>query len=109
MFKLETERTFKWPVTVKVPVDGGEYATAPFDATFRLVSQEEIDQYTAGQISDRDFLKLNTVGWSGVQNADGSDLPFSQEALGRMIGIPYVRSAMMLSYLEAMAGSRRKN
>lgn len=109
MFKLEKERTFTWPVKIKVPTDGGVFADAGFDCKFKLVSQDEIDDFVAGKVSERDFLKANIVGWTGVQDDQDRELPFSEAARDSMIGIPYVRVALMGAYLEAMSGARRKN
>lgn len=109
MFTLATERTFSWPVTVKVPVDGGQFADAPFDCTYKLVEQDELEAVIAGKVREADFLMKTVVGWKGVHDAAGAELPFSLEALERMVRIPYARSAMMTGYYEAMAGARRKN
>ena len=111
MFTLKTEHTFSWPVRIKVPMDGGQFADATFDCTFRALEQGRLEALIQGQIGETDFLKEAVVGpWEGVQDAAGETLPFSEKARDQMIAIPYVRKAMIVAYREAMNGEAvRKN
>lgn len=106
MFVLKTERTFSWPVNIKVPTDGGQFATATFDCTFKLI---DVERLKATALEDDKFLKEVIVSWAGVEDSNGQALPFSEDARDKMIGIPYVRTALVAAYQEALSGARRKN
>ena len=109
MFQIATKTTCKWPGTVLVPQDGGKRGKQTFTAEFALLPDERSRALRNGEISDDDFLREVLVGWSGVADADGADLPFSDEARDRLIAIPYVRVALIEAYFDFVAGGRRKN
>lgn len=114
MFKISEQRTYKWPVTVHVPQDGGKFTKATFTAEFKALAQSEID----GVLNDlrdgdrdADLCVECLIGWSGVQDADGTDLPFSDEAKTKLLNIPYARAALVAAFFESISGGggRRKN
>jgi hypothetical protein len=109
MFQLAQKNTCKWPVTVLVPQDGGKRAKQTFSAEFSLLPDERQRELKNGSVSDEEFLREVVVGWDGVQDADGAELPFGDEALDRLIAIPYVRAALIEAYFDFAAGGRRKN
>ncbi|WP_316978050.1 hypothetical protein [Shumkonia mesophila] len=111
MFILKTEHTFSWPVRAAVPVDGGQFAEATFDCTFKALPQARLEALVKGEISETEFLREAAVGpWTGVESPAGGDLPFSEAARDQVIAIPYMRLAMIRAYREAMSGEAvRKN
>ncbi len=109
MFKLIQPETITWPVRVDVPVDGGRTRPATFDCEFRLGDQDWLDALVADTGDDMTFLQRVVAGWSGVQDADGEDLPYSESACAQMVGIPYVRAAMLRAFWDAVTGARAKN
>ena len=114
MFKIAQNPTYKWPVKVHIPADGGKFVTATFDAEFKALPQDEIDRIIeAGRDGDReaDLTREFLVGWKGVQDEDGSDLPFSEEAKAKVINIAYVRNALVTAFFDSITGNaaRRKN
>ena len=114
MFKISQEATYKWPVTVHIPRDGGKFVKATFTAEFMALPQDKIDSVLedirAGD-RDADFATECLVGWSGVQDTDGSDLPYSDEAKGKLLNMSYVRNAVVTDFFESISGgaARRKN
>lgn len=109
MFTLAKERSYFWPVKIKVPIDGGQFADASFDCKFKLLDQARLVEVAMSGIGDDAFLREVMVDWKGVQDEQGRELPFSETARDAMIGIPYARDAIVLAYNEAISGSRRKN
>jgi len=109
MFKLKTEHTYSWPVTVQIPADGGKFTKSTFDATFKVIPQDRIDTILRGGNVDSELLREVTIGWKGVQDEDGNELPFSEDARDKLLSIPYARAALVEAYLDSLAGSRRKN
>ena len=109
MFKLSKPDTVLWPVTVAIPVDGGRTCKATFDAEFKLLDQDEIDAALAASEDDMAFLRDVIVGWNGVQDEDGNDLPYSEASCAQMVKIPYVRKALMKAFWDATLGAAEKN
>lgn len=106
MFRLlEKHAPVKWPVTICVPVDGGEVEKHEIVAQFKLVSLKR----SAEIIGDQAFLAEVLVGWEGVHDADGNALPFTDENRERLCDVSYVKPAIVQAYLECSAGAARKN
>ena len=80
-FVLKKSNTYKWPVSVDVPVDGGKHERVTFDVEFKDLTQSrllEIAELSSdGTLSDVDIAKEVMVGWAGIQNEDGEELPYS--------------------------------
>lgn len=114
MFKIEQNQSYQWPVNVFVPRDGGKFVKATFTAEFKALPQSEIDSILRdvreGTV-DADFCIESLVGWKGVQDDDGSDLPFSDEAKAKLLNIPYARHAVVTAFFDSISGgaARRKN
>lgn len=114
MFKISQKPTYKWPVTVSIPDDGGKFTKGTFTAEFKALSQDEIDTIIkAGRDGDEtsDILHEALIGWSAVQDADGSDLPYSEEAKAKLLRMAYVRFALLDAFFNSIngGGARRKN
>ena len=104
----------KWPVTVRQPIDGGEFADFQFVGHFMRVSDEEWFALEKSDESaklsenatyaERDAVTLRDnlrniptlmVGWEGVRRGpepDSSEVPFSVELLQRQLSGPNARA-----------------
>jgi hypothetical protein len=84
-----------------------------FDGEFRRLSQSRITEIGAQikteEITDADLAAEVLVGWSGVTDGDGKDVPFSQKALDQMLDIPLLATAVVMAYFESLQGAKRKN
>lgn len=107
MFTLSKSNTYSWPVVVEFPVSGGKFHKETFDAEFLRLSQTEIAQI-GETVNDKDAIKRVMVGWKGVTD-NGEDLPFSEEALDRMLDIPLVSMAILAAYRDSVLGIKAKN
>lgn len=112
-FVLKQSDTYSWPIAFDIPVDGGRMQRQTFDGDFRRLSQSRIteigQQIKADEITDADLASEVLVGWSGVTDADGKDVPFSQKALEQLLDVPMLASAITISYFESLQGAKRKN
>jgi len=109
MFVIDQSGTVKWPVVVKIPTDGGEFAAFQFSGVFKRLAEDEYDailnpkkveakpddvvlvDVVPGK-SRADILADNAVlfpqlmvGWDGPKDAKGESVPFSVETLQRQI------------------------
>lgn len=112
MFKIEQQKTVIWPVSVSIPRDGGRITRSTFDAEFELLPQNEFTAiYQQDGGNDEDLLRRVLVGWQGVADPDGDPFDYSEERRELLIGIPYVRTALVSAYLDCSFGkaAARKN
>ena len=112
-FVLKQSDTYSWPVAFDIPVDGGRMQRQTFDGEFRRLSQSRITEIGAQikteEITDADLAAEVLVGWSGVTDGDGKEVPFSQKALEQLLDVPMLASAITVAYFESLQGAKRKN
>ncbi len=111
MFTLKSDHRVKWPVKVRMPVDGGR-----FTAVFLMPAQDRVDAIvaearaaSAAADTDRPILREFFVGFEDVQDETGHALTWSAETRDALLNIPYVRAGVAEAFYEAITGSRRKN
>jgi hypothetical protein len=108
MFKLSQSATFTWPVECQLPIDGGKFEKATFDAEFRRKTMSELSDMQEALKTDAEFVREIMTGWKGVTD-DGAEVPFSEAALGQMLAIPGVSASIVLAYRAAIVGLKQKN
>lgn len=113
MFKLAQSSSYKWAVKIELPVDGGKFEKATFDAEFKRLSQTRINelrlQMEVPGYTEQDLAKEVLVGWSGVVDADGNEIPYSEGNRDQLLDVPMVAVAIGISFFESLAGAKRKN
>tara|TARA_Y100000592_G_scaffold30085_1_gene47952 strand:- start:8425 stop:8769 length:345 start_codon:yes stop_codon:yes gene_type:complete len=112
-FVLKKSNTYKWPVSVDVPVDGGKHERVTFDVEFRDLTQSrllEIAELSGeGNLSDVEIAREVMTGWAGVEDEDGKELPYSITKRDELLDVPMMASAIAGAYLESKQGAKRKN
>ena len=117
MFRMleDVVQSYSWPVKIEIPVDGGRYRDADFQAVFQMLGQDEIDDIIRRiqdeDAQDEDLANRLLIGWTGVVGKDGEALAFSDENRSALLNVPYVRRAVLRAYLASMGGrkARQKN
>ena len=127
-FILDQSESYSWPVTVKVPQDGGRFRSFTFDAEFKRVSQERREQlgrqlmrqkrtWDDGNMEE-DFLTPRQiadellVGWSGIMDTEGADaepVPFSDKVKAQLLNIGDVADAILEAWNASIPGAKAKN
>lgn len=106
MFKVIKNPEFKAPVKVMAPADGGQREYT-FNVTFRALTRSEESGFDAlNAASTDDFLRRIIVGWSGLEDEDGSPFEFSTENLNTLIDLHYVRMGIVQAYTAAISGAK---
>jgi hypothetical protein len=121
-FVLKQSATYKWPVTIVLPVDGGRREKFTFDAEFRRLPQTRINEIirTArlaergkldpeDEIQDQDGAKEILAGWDGVVDENGKAVPFSEGSLAQLLEIPTVAGQIIRCWFESIEVAKRKN
>ncbi len=107
MFKVVSEPTFTATVTVCVPVDGG-HSDQPFKAKFKVVDVDTLGDAN-GLEGQQKLLRRVVVGLEDVVGDDGQQLPFNDELRDELIAVPYVRAALLHTYLAAIGKTKAGN
>lgn len=113
MFVLAKSANYFWPVSISLPASGGKFEKHVFDAHFKRLAQSHvrklIEGAESGTVTDLDFCREVLVGWKGIQDGDGQEVPFSETSLIELLEIPMVAKSIVLTYMESIAGAPRKN
>lgn len=139
MFVVDPAPTIKWPVTVHLPVDGGDTASFEFTGVFKRLSDAELDEIlgvkeapkiepgdgselVTGVVSSprmQEVLRENAglfpqllVGWEGVKTSAGADVPFSIETLQAQVTGPngkFLSAGLWRAVAEIRHGARLGN
>lgn len=109
MFKIVENPEFTHDVAVSVPVDDG-HAEETLRTRFRVLPDVEADAFDLRQPEgQRSFLEAAVVGFSDLVDAEGKHLDCTPALRGRLLDTPYIRTALVLAYVRAVAGARRGN
>lgn len=130
MFVVDPSPVIEWPVTVSLPVDGGEIADFRFTGIFKRMSDVALDEIlgvgktVATDEAEtgrrmRDVLRENAeifpellVGWKEVKTASGDEVPFCVEVLkAQIIGLNgrFLSAGIWRAVAEIRSGARLKN
>jgi len=97
--------TYKWPVRIETPLDGGTFEVQTMTVEFRRIGQSQIEKYA----NNRELLNEVIVGWSGYVDEKGVEVPFSTEELGYLTNDTTFLRAAGLAFFESLSGAPAKN
>lgn len=117
-FVLKQTASYTWPVPLLIPVDGGRREKHSFDAEFKRLPQSRIDEIIklaraidSGKSDDSEDLtavpREVLIGWSGITDDNGKDVPFSESALNQLLEIPTVAGQIVQAWFESMAVAKK--
>lgn len=106
-FVRKKVKTFKWPVEVEEPADGGVFETSKFDAIFKRVPRSEFKKLA--DKGDFELLKAVMTGWDGIEDEDGKAVPFTQAVMKEFADDPYWIRGVLKSYTETFEGAKLGN
>lgn len=125
MFKLAKERKVWWPITVKLPKEGGGFEEFTCSILYRLIDREEIKaqleglkrddagflQKFARKLADNedDYLRTHVLDWKDVLDQDEKPIPFTFETLKAANRDIAFNKALMAGLQEASYGAEQKN
>ena len=113
-FVLEDNpESISWPVKVDVAQAGGTYRRMTFDAEFRGIGNEELQELfnpdDEATKTDFEWASQILVGWSGIQDKNGEEIPFSNKNLKILIDRPGISKAIADALLDSRGKARQKN
>jgi hypothetical protein len=106
-FVRKRSATVKWPVTVNVPADGGNFTEATFNAHFRNIGRADFNKLAAQ--GDDALIEAVLVGWDDMSDEDGKEILFSAATLKEQLDDYQWVQGTIAAYLEMLNGAKRKN
>ena len=106
-FVLKKVSSYKWPVTVDVPVDGGKFKKETFTAVFKKMSRSAFNDLV--EQGDDALIGEIIEGWEGIKDEDGDEIEYSSESCDQLFDDPYVLRAVVSAYTESLLGAQAKN
>lgn len=124
-FVLNQSQSYSWPVSIQLPADGGKRQKSSFDALFKRLPQSRINeiQQLAQQrikaaergeeldngVTDQTIAAEILVGWAGILDADGDDVPYSEAVKAQLLDVPMMAGALIEAYFTSLVELKRKN
>ena len=109
MFKIVEKPEFTHDVAISVPVDDG-HAEEKLRTRFRVLPDVEADAFDMrAPEGQRQFLEAAVVGFSDLVDDKDKHLDCTPALRERLLDTPYIRQALVLAYVRAVAGARRGN
>lgn len=109
MFKLLKNPTFLHDVPIMVPVDGG-HEERPLKVRFRALHSDDLAHHDfASREGQEAYLRAIVVGFPAVSDDDGQPIADDDALFRQMVGMSFVRLALMAAYNDAILKARAKN
>lgn len=124
-FVLNQSQSYSWPVSIKLPADGGKREKSNFDAIFKrlpqsrineiqLLVQQRIKAAEKGEeldngVSDQSIADEILVGWTGIIDGDGDEVPYSEAVKAQLLDVPMMAGALIEAYFASLVELKRKN
>jgi hypothetical protein len=113
MFTLATSNSYIWTVTVELPDDKNKIKKQSFDAEFKRLPQSRINEILAafkqGDGTDVSLASEILIGWSGINDSDGNEVIYSEQAKEKLLDIMGVSAAIVTALFDSFQGAKRKN
>lgn len=124
-FVLNQSQSYSWPVSINLPADGGKREKSSFDALFKRLPQSRINEIQQlvqqriksaergdeldNGVTDQSIAAEILVGWAGILDADGDDVPYSEAVKAQLLDVPMMAGALIEAYFTSLVELKRKN
>ena len=124
-FVLNQSQSYSWPVSIQLPADGGKREKSSFDALFKRLPQSRINEIQQlvqqriksaergdeldNGVTDQSIAAEILVGWAGILDADGDDVPYSEAVKAQLLDVPMMAGALIEAYFTSLVELKRKN
>jgi len=106
-FVLKKTASYKWEVKVEVPADGNRFETQAFEAVFKKISRSSFNDLV--DKGDDALIGEILLGWEGITDETGKDVPFTEKNKQQLCDDPYVLRALITAYADSITGAAAKN
>lgn len=99
-FKRKKVGSYRWPVTVSSPADGGGSEKETIDLVFKRIKRTELE----GVKDNVQLLERVIEGWSNYLDESDKEIPFSDAALKELLQDTAFVPAAAKAYWESLQG-----
>jgi hypothetical protein len=111
-FKISdiTTGTYKWPVHVYIPVDGGKHRKQTFTGVFkRHKTGEDLNPDNVTEDDGVEVFKRFFVGWSDIKDDDGNEVSFTDENLAEFLKAPIFVVSVLSAWKNSIKAAKEGN
>ena len=124
-FVLKQSDSYTWPVSIKLPANGGKREKQTFEAEFKRLPQSRINEIqllvqqrikasergedTGEGITDQSIADEVLVGWEGIVDGDGEAVSFNKGTKAQLLDVPMMAGALIEAFFESLVEAKRKN
>ena len=73
------------------------------------VKSSERNETVDDSITDQSIAEELLIGWSGVLDEDGDEVPYTESMKQQLLDIPTLASALIVAYFDSLTGVKTKN
>ena len=106
-FVIKKAASYKWPVKVETPADGGTFEKQTFDAVFKKLGRAAFNALI--DKGDDAFIDGILEGWDGIKDEDGKDIPFTEKTKKELCDDSCFVKAVITAYYASVTGEPVKN
>jgi len=106
-FVLKKTASYKWPVKVETPADGGTFDKQTFDAIFKKIGRTAFNALI--DKGDDVFIDGILEGWDGILDEDGKVIPFTEKSKKELCDDSCFTKAVIKAYADSILGEPAKN
>jgi hypothetical protein len=118
---LKDSDSYSWPIVYRQPVSGGRRDRQEFEAEFKRLPQSRITEIqelaqrrvdgdpTAADISDVSIADEVLIGWEGIVDSDGEEIPYSKSVKAQILELPMMAGCLIEAYFTSLVEEKRKN
>jgi len=114
-FCLKEEIQYWWPVSVSTPHPSrpGSFETSTLEMQFRALNEDEIRDFAAKSAKlppderekgQHDLMLSAILGWRGVVDESGQEIPFSTTSLHQAFRSAAFRAGVYAAYHRSISG-----
>lgn len=108
MFVLGATQSYTWPVEFRLAADEGKIDTHKFTATFKRLTASRMaelhNEITDGKNTVTGIVKEVLIGWKGVVDDSGADVPFTDAFRDKLLEIPNVAPQIFYIFMDSVQG-----
>ena len=124
-FVLKQSDSYTWPVSIKLPANGGKREKQTFEAEFKRLPQSRINEIqmlvqqrikaaergedTGEGITDQSIADEVLVGWEGIVDGDDEAVSFNKGTKAQLLDVPMMAGALIEAFFESLVEAKRKN
>ena len=124
-FVLQQSDSYTWPVSIKLPANGGKREKQTFEAEFKRLPQSRINEIqllvqqrikaaergedTGEGITDQSIADEVLVGWEGIMDGDDEAVSFNKGTKAQLLDVPMMAGALIEAFFESLVEAKRKN